>query len=192
MIRAVIFDCFGVLYRDNLSMLYDAVPSAMHQDLQDIIHATDYGYLTRDEYYAQVSELANKSLEDIKDIERRQHSRDEDMIQFTQTLKPKYKIGLLSNIDHDTMQRMFPEPMRSRLFDAFVISGEVGVAKPAAEIFYIAARNLGLQPEECVMVDDLEKNVIGARMTGMYAIQFTSRLQLEKELSMLFLESADA
>ena len=192
MIRAVIFDCFGVLYRDNLSLLYDAVPTDKHQALQDIIHATDHGYLTRDEYYSQVSELAGKTPEDIKAIELRQHSRDEDMIQFTQTLKPEYKIGLLSNIDHDTMQRMFPEPMRSQLFDTFVISGDEGITKPAAEIFHIAAEKLGLRPEECVMIDDLEKNVTGAQMAGMQAIQFTSRTQLEKELSRLLLEPVNA
>jgi len=192
MIRAVIFDCFGVLYRDNLSLLYDAVPTEKYQALQDIIHATDHGYLTRDEYYFQVSELAGKTPEDIKAIELRQHSRDDDMIQFTQTLKPDYKIGLLSNIDHDTMERMFPEPMRSELFDMFVISGDIGITKPAAEIFHIAAEKLGLRPEECVMIDDLEKNVTGAQMAGMQAIQFTSRTQLEKELSRLLLEPVNA
>lgn len=192
MIRAVIFDCFGVLYRDNLSLLYDAVPTDKYQALQDIIHATDHGYLTRDEYYLQVSELAGKTSEDIKSIEHRQHSRDEDMIQYTQTLKPTYKIGFLSNIDHDTMQRMFPEPMRSQLFDTFVISGDIGITKPAAEIFHIAAERLGLLLEECVMIDDLEKNVIGAQMAGMQAIQFTSRTQLEKELSELLREHVNA
>ena len=192
MIRAVIFDCFGVLYRDNLSLLYDAVPAEKYQALQDIIHATDHGYLTRDEYYSQVSELAGNTPEDIKAIERRQHSRDEDMIQFTQTLKPDYKIGLLSNIDHDTMERMFPEPMRSELFDMFVISGDIGITKPAAEIFHIAAEKLGLRPEECVMIDDLEKNVTGALMAGMQAIQFISRGQLETELSKLLVEPVRA
>jgi HAD superfamily hydrolase (TIGR01509 family) len=192
MIRAVIFDCFGVLYRDNSSLLYDAVPVDKYQALQDIIHATDHGYLTRDEYYAQVADIANTTPEKIKAIDHRQHSRDEDMIQFTQTLKPQYKIGLLSNIDHDTMQRMFPEPMRSELFDMFVVSGDVGVTKPAAEIFHIAADTLGLRPEECVMIDDLEKNVTGAQMAGMQALQFISRPQLEKELSQLLLEPANA
>ena len=192
MIRAVIFDCFGVLYRDNLSLLYDAVPTEKYQALQDIIHATDHGFLTRDEYYSQVSELAGNTPEDIKAIEHRQHSRDEDMIQFTQTLKPEYKIGLLSNIDHDTMERMFPEPMRSELFDMFVISGDIRITKPAAEIFHITAEKLGLRPEECVMIDDLEKNVTGAQMAGMQAIQFISRGQLEMELTKLLAEPVRA
>jgi len=90
------------------------------------------------------------------------------------------------------MQRMFPEPMRSQLFDTFVISGDEGITKPAAEIFHIAAEKLGLRPEECVMIDDLEKNVTGAQMAGMQAIQFTSRTQLEKELSRLLLEPVNA
>ena len=188
MIRAVIFDCFGVLYRDNSSLLYDAVPMDNYQALQDIIHATDHGYLTREEYYTQVADIANTTSEKIKAIDRRQHSRDEDMIQFTQTLKPRYKIGLLSNIDHDTMQRMFPEPMRSELFDVFVISGDIGVTKPAAEIFHIAAEKLGLLPKECVMIDDLEVNINGAKQAGLQGIICLSTEQVEADLRTLLAE----
>lgn len=187
-IRAVIFDCFGVLYRDNLSMLYDAVPIENHQALQDIIHATDHGFLSRQEYYEDIALLAGLTATDIQAIEARQHSRDEDMIAFTQMFKPKYRIGLLSNIDVDTMEKLFPEPHRSELFDAFVMSGEIGMTKPTIEIFEYAALQLGVEPEECVMIDDIEKNVEGARMAGMQAIQFTSRQQLEAELRLLGVE----
>jgi HAD superfamily hydrolase (TIGR01509 family) len=188
MIRALIFDCFGVLYRDNISMLYDTVRPEQYQDMQDIIHATDYGLLTREEYYTQIAALAGKTPDEIRQIESKQHSRDDEMIAYAQTLKSKYKVALLSNIDPDTMQRLFPEPQRSELFDAFIISGEVGITKPSPEIFAIAARKLGVLPEECLMIDDLLKNVEGARMAGMQAVLFTTRRQLEQDLPSLLAE----
>ena len=77
------------------------------------------------------------------------------------------KTGLLSNsmgagrYDRDS----FPQ-----LFDAVVISGEVGLHKPQPEIFELAAERVGLPPEECVFVDDLRENCAGAEEVGMTAV----------------------
>jgi epoxide hydrolase-like predicted phosphatase len=56
------------------------------------------------------------------------------------------------------------------LFDAVVISGEVGLHKPEPEIFHMGAERLGVAPEECVFVDDLRENCVGAEAVGMTAI----------------------
>ena len=56
------------------------------------------------------------------------------------------------------------------LFDAMVISGEVGLNKPEPEIFRLGAERLGVAPEECVFVDDLRENCAGAEAVGMAAI----------------------
>jgi epoxide hydrolase-like predicted phosphatase len=56
----------------------------------------------------------------------------------------------------------FPE-----LFDGVVISGEVGMHKPQPEIFLLGAERAGVAPEECVFVDDLRENCVGAEAVGM-------------------------
>jgi putative hydrolase of the HAD superfamily len=56
------------------------------------------------------------------------------------------------------------------LFDAAVISGEVGLNKPEPEIFRLGAERVGVPPEECVFVDDLRENCEGAEAVGMTAI----------------------
>jgi epoxide hydrolase-like predicted phosphatase len=56
------------------------------------------------------------------------------------------------------------------LFDAVVISGEVGMNKPDREIFELGAERVGLPPSECVFVDDLRENCEGAEATGMTAV----------------------
>jgi epoxide hydrolase-like predicted phosphatase len=56
------------------------------------------------------------------------------------------------------------------LFDGVVISGDVGMHKPDAEIFLLGAERIGLAPEECVFVDDLRENCAGAEAVGMTAI----------------------
>jgi FMN phosphatase YigB (HAD superfamily) len=46
------------------------------------------------------------------------------------------------------------------------------MAKPETGIYTLAARRLGLEPGECVFVDDLDTNVEAARQVGMQAVLF--------------------
>lgn len=182
MIKAVIFDCFGVLYRDNLSILYDAVPEDKWLQLKDIIHAADHGFLDRDEYQEAIAELADIPIGDVKNIERQQHERDESMLEYVRVIRKKYKTGLLSNIDTQTVYKLFSDIERADLFDNIVISAEVGITKPSVEIYELAASHLGVVPEECVVIDDIERNVVGAELAGMRGVLFTSRVQLERDM----------
>jgi epoxide hydrolase-like predicted phosphatase len=56
------------------------------------------------------------------------------------------------------------------LFDGVVISGEVGMHKPQPEIFVLGAERAGVEPEQCVFVDDLRENCEGAEAVGMTAV----------------------
>jgi len=58
----------------------------------------------------------------------------------------------------------------AQLFDAVVISGEIGIRKPAPEIYALAAERLGRAPERCVFVDDLAGNLKPARAIGMATV----------------------
>jgi putative hydrolase of the HAD superfamily len=56
------------------------------------------------------------------------------------------------------------------LFDAVVISAEVGLHKPQPEIYLLAAERLEQDPEQCVFVDDLRENCAGAEAVGMTSV----------------------
>jgi putative hydrolase of the HAD superfamily len=62
----------------------------------------------------------------------------------------------------------FPE-----LFDTVVISAEVGMRKPEEAIFLHAAQTLGLPPQECVFIDDIQANIDAAAACGMAAVLHT-------------------
>lgn len=59
------------------------------------------------------------------------------------------------------------------LFDTVVLSGEVGMRKPEPEIFLHAAGALGLEPAECVFIDDVEANIEAAIACGMTGVHHT-------------------
>jgi putative hydrolase of the HAD superfamily len=81
-----------------------------------------------------------------------------------------YGTALLSNSwDRDDYPRAdFPG-----LFDTVVISAEVGMRKPEPRIFHHAAATLGLEPAECVFIDDVEANIAAAVSTGMTGVHHT-------------------
>jgi len=74
----------------------------------------------------------------------------------------------------------------AELFDAVVISGEIGIRKPSPEIYALAAERLGRPPERCVFVDDLAGNLKPARAIGMATVLHrdaeTTLAELEEHL----------
>jgi epoxide hydrolase-like predicted phosphatase len=56
------------------------------------------------------------------------------------------------------------------LFDATVISADVGLHKPQPEIYLFACERLAVEPYQVVFVDDLRENCAGAEAVGMTAL----------------------
>ncbi|MFI7533112.1 HAD family hydrolase [Streptosporangium sp. NPDC049376] len=64
----------------------------------------------------------------------------------------------------------YPREGWEEVFDAVVISGEVGMRKPEPGIFEHALGALNLTGPECVFVDDAEVNVAAARALGIVGL----------------------
>jgi putative hydrolase of the HAD superfamily len=89
--------------------------------------------------------------------------------------------ALLSNSWGDIYPRhLFPE-----LFDAVVISAEVGMRKPEQRIFLLAAELLGLEPAECVFIDDIAENVAAAQAAGLVGVLHRTAGETAQQLSEL-------
>lgn len=78
--------------------------------------------------------------------------------------------GLLSN----SWGGGYPTELFGEMFDAVVISAEVGMRKPEPRIFLHAARLLGLDPQECVFIDDIQANITAAEQIGFTGILHTT------------------
>ncbi len=67
---------------------------------------------------------------------------------------------------------MLPDAV-GELFDGVVISGEVGLRKPDPAIYALGARAIGVEPDACVLVDDLIWNLEPAQALGMATVHHT-------------------
>ena len=66
--------------------------------------------------------------------------------------------------------------------DGGIFSYEEKVIKPEATIYRLLLERYNLNAEECVFFDDVEKNVLAARETGIHGIVFENKEQAMKEL----------
>jgi putative hydrolase of the HAD superfamily len=64
----------------------------------------------------------------------------------------------------------YPADLVAELFEATVISGREGFRKPDVRMYRLGAERLGLQPADCVMVDDLPFNLEPAAELGMATV----------------------
>jgi putative hydrolase of the HAD superfamily len=72
------------------------------------------------------------------------------------------------------------------MFDAVVISGEVGMRKPDPAIFELVLGRIGLPAHECVFIDDMEHNIAAAQQAGLAGIVHRTFDQTANELQTLF------
>ena len=184
-VKAIVFDCFGVLATSGRKALNQKYPQLKNQ-IEDIYHQADYGLLSTHQKMSQMlMELLGVSAKEIESYFWGISFRDEAVINWVKGLKSigEYKIGLLSNVGAQTFQKFFDLKEQAELFDQVVLSYDVGVAKPDVVIFEIAAQKLGVKPNECVMIDDTPLNIEAAINAGMQGIQFTTLGQARDELN---------
>jgi HAD superfamily hydrolase (TIGR01509 family) len=185
MIRAIVFDCFGVLAREGLGpFLHDNFEDRPDLRAKATVLAddTNAGRISYEEFVAGLSDLAHLS----EPLVRRQienNAPNEPLFEFiAMSLKPHFKIGLLSNAAADWLQELFTAEQVG-LFDATALSYEMRAIKPDAKAYSVIAERLGLEMPECVMIDDQKTYCIGARDAGMQALVYETMGQLKSGLS---------
>ncbi|MCM2282966.1 MAG: HAD family phosphatase [Bdellovibrionaceae bacterium] len=67
-------------------------------------------------------------------------------------------------------------------FDGIVVSGVEKMLKPEARFFQLLLERHRLKPATTLFIDDVEKNVLGARAVGLHGVQFRDPVILERDL----------
>ena len=94
----------------------------------------------------------------------------------------KYRLVLLSDTNKLAFEFILKNYPILNVFDEVVVSYKHNCMKPSRKIFLIALKKAKCRPEECIFIDDLAKNIEGARKLGINAVQYKSYSQLVKAL----------
>lgn len=195
-IRAVIFDYGGVLVRtedDGLRRAWEQRLGLEAGELDRIVFDSDtarlagIGRLDEAEHWRWVARRLNLSPEEAAAFEVDFFAGDRadaELVALLRDLRPRYKTGLLSNC-WPSLRSTLRHQQLDGLFDAIILSCEVGAAKPDPRIYQEALRQLGVAPYEAVFIDDFPANVAGARALGLHAIHFRDTPSLKQALRAL-------
>lgn len=155
---------------NDLRAVYHLPTSSAHD-----LHMLETGRLSEKEFFARLCERSAAAGNPRVDPEHARKAVFADraeasaaMVDTVRQLRAAgYRTALLTNNAREW------EPMWrglipvDELFDVVVDSSVVGLRKPDAAIYRLTCERLGLAPEECIFVDDLECNVDAAATLGM-------------------------
>lgn len=196
-IRVVIFDLGGVLLRTEdpqprveLAKRYgysreelEKLVFASEWSVQAELGAAEPGAVWR--HVQNMLRIAEEDLPAFQDAFWAGDRLDEDLLGLVNSLRGNFRTVLLSNAWSDMRRTVARRFGKLDAFEVQVFSSEVGLRKPAPEIFQYVLDLLGADPEEAIFVDDFSENVLAARKLGLRAVQFKNAAQTRKDLSSL-------
>lgn len=174
MIKAIIFDCFGVLAQDGwLKFSEEHFKKPVERSLaRDLLKQHDAGILTADQFSRQAAEMTDVSSDMLKEVITTHNTKNDQLLDFIKKLKgAHYKLGILSNVGEDWLGK-FLTAEEHDLFDYILLSYKVGLTKPDPLIYMMAAEKLDVPTQECVFIDDRQVCVDGAISVGMKGVRY--------------------
>lgn len=187
MIKALIFDCFGVFYTDPVFayMRDPATPPEKARALHALDEQAARGQLDKNGFITQAALILGTSENEVERRFFQSAERDEQLVWFVRSLRKNYKVAMLSNIGGDMMDGFFSPEERKRLFDTVILSGDVKMAKPDRAIFELACERLGVELNEAVMIDDMQTTCDIVKTFGMQSVCYKNFEQCKSELTVI-------
>jgi epoxide hydrolase-like predicted phosphatase len=189
LIRAIIWDMGGVLVRtedktprERLAQRYGMTLKEIYAlvfDSEIAIQAT-VGELPESAVWEYVAKSLNLDPAGLAGFMREFWSGDNldaELYQFVKKMRTSYKIGLLSNAWSGARTVLDNRYHMLDVFDGSIFSAEVGLAKPAPQIYRLILEKLGVRAQEAIFVDDFQANVDAANALGIHAVHFENSLQ---------------
>ena len=194
MIEAVVFDVGRVLYRWQLSALFDAIIDDPAERAFVLSHVVTEDWHFEHDRGRPLSAMVPERKALFPD---HAHWIDAYAARFNETIPgpvegshaivhdlaaqgvPLYAI---TNFGSEFWDGFRPTAPIFDLFEDIVVSGKERLAKPDPEIFRLSARRFGRDPGEMFFIDDNAANVEAARESGWHAHHFADADTLRADL----------
>jgi len=116
---------------------------------------------------------------------------------FLETTRKKgIKIGIVTFRTRKSVEEMLGKMDASQFFDVIVGSGDTLEEKPSPQPFLAAAKAMGVNPDECLVVGDEPSDILGGNRAGMQTIGVLSgacdRDTLKEAYPSIIVESVEA
>ncbi len=150
---------------------------------RELLIGLETGQLPEEEFEPQFARMLGVEAPALIDRLFAGSGPDEPMLEAVlRARRAGVRTGLVSN---SWGTRRYDRTRLTELFDGVVISGEVGMRKPALEIYRLGADSIGVSADTCVFVDDLPFNLEPAAELGMATIHHTDAKHTIEQLERL-------
>jgi 2-haloacid dehalogenase len=195
-IDAVVFDLGGVLIDWNPRYLYRKLlpddPERIEWFLANVCNDAWNEEQDSGRPFADAVNLLCGSHPDHEPLIRAYHARWPEMLKgdipetvaiLDELRQARRRLYALTNWSAETFPVALQRFEFLSWFDHIVVSGELGVRKPHAEIFHHLLEHIGLPAPRTFFVDDSRRNVEAARTLGLDAVLFTTPAALRADLT---------
>jgi putative hydrolase of the HAD superfamily len=192
MIKAIVFDCFGVLVGKGFEHTYRTAggdPGKDREFIESMLGQANLGMISDEDFRSGMAGQVGISVDDWRQAVRQSDLPDMALLDHIKQLRGKYKTAVLSNANKGVVERKIGAERIEQCFDEVIVSADVGLTKPDPEIYKLAAERLGVKPEEVVFIDDSPWLIAGARETGMKTVLYQNLDQTIKELDALLADT---
>ncbi|MBI2084709.1 MAG: HAD family phosphatase [Candidatus Aenigmarchaeota archaeon] len=194
MIKVIIFDYGGVIGKEpheNEICLAIAKRFGLGYDfVKNEYNTLEFRFLTnrisKKEFYIRLARLLGVSAKELGRVwdavyYQKKPKLNGKVINIVKALKPYYKLALLSDVfpGRDAILKKYG---CYKFFPSVILSSKVRMQKPDKVIYRYTVKRLNAKANECLFIDDRERNIKSAEKLGMRTILFKNAEQLEKEL----------
>lgn len=195
-IHAIIFDVGDVLLRETDHAkrfewekrlgLEPGRLTRIVMDSEPAAHAAS-GEVSEGQVWQAIADQLGLSASQIPELQSDFWSSevlDMTLVRFIQGLRPRYKIGILSNAWSDARHFHNTKFNMNAWVDAAIYSAEVKLLKPDPRIYQMLLSQLDLTASECIFVDDKPVNIEAAQALGMVGILCRNTQQTIEDIQM--------
>ena len=191
MIKAVIFDWFGLRSEDALKRLVRELRKNIKRNEEDIINS--YKKYELDFTLRRINSKnvlknmfrdlnLNQNINDYLYIFNKTSKIRNEILKLAKMLKKGYKTALLSD-NFDEMTKTIRKNIDLKdYFDMVIFSNEIRLVKRKDKIYKVTIKKLKCEPSECVLIDDKKENIARAKRLDMNGILFKNIRQVKREL----------
>ncbi len=132
------------------------------------------------------------SVNEIKTISKEKEERFRNLVKPNIKLLPgvielikaltqyKFKLALASSTPMENLTLLTAKLGIKGYFQVIVSAEDVTIGKPDPQVFLLAAKRLGANPGDCIIIEDAVTGVTAARKAGMTCIAVTNTNSREK------------
>lgn len=198
MIQAVIFDLGGVVFTNGTKNFSEYLGKKYQVDVEkakalldksDIGNAYRTGKITREAFWDAVKRelVLHEQIDVLEQKWIDVYVLIEETKAIIDNLSQKYSVYYLSDNVKERVEAIDKKYGFKKWFTDGISSHEVGVRKPSSEIYQIALKKTGINPDDVLFIDDKENNLTPAKKLGMQTLLFESPEKLATDLKKLSL-----